>query len=61
MKNKTPKDKRRISKTEKESLINQAIVASGTQWYTVDSEAASAIGGSLQVFELRQEVIICAV
>lgn len=55
--NKTPKEKRRSSKLERESVITQAIVASGTQWYTVDPIDGGQNGNAMPVFELRQEVL----
>lgn len=54
-KSKTPKDKRRSSKTDKDSILSQVIVTSGTQWYTTDTDMTSP-NGTMPVFELRQEV-----
>lgn len=52
---KTPKDKRRSSKTD--AISNTSVNSSGTQWYTADTEISSInIQNGTPVFELRQEV-----
>lgn len=56
-KSKTPKEKRRSSKTE---LISPSVEKVATQWYTSDSECVSSsqvTNGSATIFELTQEVI----
>lgn len=49
---KTPKEKRRSSKTDP---LSPPISLSGTQWYTSETEANATINGT-PVIELRQEV-----